>query len=81
MKTTKPKVGHLVRISEDYPNTHLRLLRAMIRAAHWLDENNNANREEAVKILARPSYVGADEAVIAIFMWNFTLRAFFDMDN
>ena len=21
MKTTKPKVGHLVRISEDYPNT------------------------------------------------------------
>ena len=51
--------------AEDYPNTHLRLLRAMIRAAHWLDENNNANRDEAVKILARPSYVGADEAVIA----------------
>ena len=21
MKTTKPKVGHLVRLSEDYPNT------------------------------------------------------------
>ncbi|MCP4062492.1 MAG: ABC transporter substrate-binding protein, partial [Gammaproteobacteria bacterium] len=51
--------------AEDYPNTHLRLLRAMIRAAHWLDENNNANRDEAVKILARPSYVGADKAVIA----------------
>ncbi len=51
--------------AEDYPNTHLRLLRALIRAAHWLDENNNANREEAVSILARPSYVGADEAVIA----------------
>ena len=51
--------------AEDYPNTHLRLLRAMIRAAHWLDENNNANRDEAVKILAQPSYVGADEAVIA----------------
>lgn len=51
--------------AEDHPNTHLRLLRAMIRAAHWLDENNNANRDEAVKILARPSYVGADEAVIA----------------
>ena len=47
------------------PNTHLRLLRALIRAAHWLDENNNANREEAVSILSRPSYVGADEAVIA----------------
>lgn len=51
--------------AEDYPNTHLRLLRALIRAAHWLDENNNANREEAVSILSRPSYVGADEAVIA----------------
>ncbi|TYC56688.1 ABC transporter substrate-binding protein [Marinobacter sp. BW6] len=51
--------------AEDYPNTHLRLLRAMIRAAHWLDKNNNANRDEAVKILARSSYVGADEAVIA----------------
>ena len=51
--------------AKDYPNTHLRLLRAMIRATHWLDENNNANRDEAVKILAQPSYVGADEAVIA----------------
>ena len=51
--------------AEKYPNTHLRLLRALIRAAHWLDENNNANRDEAVKILARPSYVGADEEVIA----------------
>ena len=51
--------------AEKYPNTHLRLLRALIRAAHWLDENDNANREEAVKILARPSYVGADEEVIA----------------
>ncbi|MBW4935205.1 ABC transporter substrate-binding protein [Marinobacter sp. F4206] len=47
------------------PNTHLHLLRALIRAAHWLDENNNANREEAVEILARPSYVGADAEVIA----------------
>ena len=51
--------------AEQYPNTHLRLLRALIRAAHWLDENDNANREEAVKILSRSSYVGADEEVIA----------------
>ncbi|MEX2475094.1 CmpA/NrtA family ABC transporter substrate-binding protein [Marinobacter sp.] len=51
--------------AEKYPNTHLRLLRALIRAAHWLDENDNANREQAVKILARSSYVGADEDVIA----------------
>ncbi len=51
--------------AEQYPNTHLRMLRALIRAAHWLDENNNANREEAVEILARPNYVGADAKVIA----------------
>ncbi|WP_417530764.1 CmpA/NrtA family ABC transporter substrate-binding protein [Marinobacter lipolyticus] len=51
--------------AEQYPNTHLRLLRALIRAAHWLDENDNANREQAVKILARSNYVGADEEVIA----------------
>ncbi len=51
--------------AEENPNTHLRLLRALIRAAHWLDDNDNANREEAVKILARSSYVGADEEVIA----------------
>ena len=37
----------------------------MIRAAMWLDENNNANRPEAVEILARSEYVGADAEVIA----------------
>ncbi|MBD3640473.1 MAG: ABC transporter substrate-binding protein [Marinobacter sp.] len=51
--------------AEQNPNTHLRLLRALIRAAHWLDENNNANREAAVELLAQPSYVGADAEVIA----------------
>ncbi|MDH4396918.1 MAG: CmpA/NrtA family ABC transporter substrate-binding protein [Limnobacter sp.] len=47
------------------PNTTARLVKAMIRAAKWLDENNNANRGEAVKILAKPQYVGADAKVIA----------------
>ena len=47
------------------PNTHIRVVKAMIRAAMWLDENNNANRSEAVKMLAKPQYVGADEEVIA----------------
>jgi nitrate/nitrite transport system substrate-binding protein len=37
----------------------------MIRAAKWLDDNDNANRPEAVKILSRPNYVGADSEVIA----------------
>lgn len=49
--------------AERYPNTHLRLLKAMIRAAHWLDQPEN--RAEAVRILARPDYVGADPGVIA----------------
>ena len=47
------------------PNTHIRVVKALIRAAYWLDENDNANRGEAVKILARPAYVGADQKVIA----------------
>ena len=32
--------------AEKYPNTHLAVVKALIRAAKWLDENNNANREE-----------------------------------
>lgn len=51
--------------ADEYPNTHIRVVKAMIRAAHWLDENSNANRPEAVKILAKSAYVGADEEVIA----------------
>jgi len=47
------------------PNTHIRVVKAMIRAAQWLDANNNANRPEAVKILSKSQYVGADYDVIA----------------
>ena len=47
------------------PNTTLALTKALIRAARWLDENDNANRMEAVEILSRPEYVGADAEVIA----------------
>jgi len=51
--------------AEEYPNTHIRVVKAMIRAAMWLDANNNANRPEAVKILSKSQYVGADYDVIA----------------
>ena len=51
--------------TEKYPNTTARLVKALIRAGKWLDENNNANRPEAVKILSKPNYVGADYDVIA----------------
>ncbi|MBD3612751.1 MAG: ABC transporter substrate-binding protein [Hydrogenovibrio crunogenus] len=50
---------------EQYPNTTIRIVKAMIRAAKWLDEKNNKNRPEAVKILSKSSYVGADYKVIA----------------
>jgi len=54
--------------TEENPNTTLAIVKAMIRAAQWLDENDNANRLEAVEILARSEYVGADAEVIAASM-------------
>lgn len=51
--------------ADKYPNTHVRVVKALIRAGYWLDAENNKNRMEAVKIISRPNYVGADEAVIA----------------
>lgn len=57
--------GITAEFAEKYPNTTLALTKALIRAAQWLDENDNANRGEAVEILARSEYVGADADVIA----------------
>jgi nitrate/nitrite transport system substrate-binding protein len=50
--------------AEKYPNTHVAVVKALIRAGKWLDESP-ANRLEAVKLLSQPNYVGADAAVIA----------------
>lgn len=60
--------GITAQFAEDNPNTTLALTKALIRAAMWLDENENANRPEAVEILARSEYVGADYDVIAASM-------------
>jgi len=57
--------GLTAQFAQKYPNTTIRLTRALIRAAMWLDQNDNANRPEAVKILAQSNYVGADFDVIA----------------
>ena len=57
--------GMTAEFVKKYPNTTLALTKALIRAAKWLDENNDANRKEAVEILSRPNYVGADAKVIA----------------
>ena len=51
--------------AEANPNTHVAVVKALIRAAMWLDADDDANRPAAVEILARPEYVGADEEVIA----------------
>ncbi|MCT4656045.1 MAG: ABC transporter substrate-binding protein [Cohaesibacter sp.] len=60
--------GLTKKFTQDNPNTTLALTKALIRAAKWLDENENANRPEAVEILSRAEYVGADAEVIAASM-------------
>ena len=65
-KDNPEKVFGITRaFAEKYPNTTIRVTRALIRAAMWLDANNNANRPEAVRILSQSNYVGADYEVIA----------------
>ncbi len=65
-KNNPEKVFGLTKeFTEANPNTTIALTKALIRAARWLDENDNANRMEAVEILSRPEYVGADAEVIA----------------
>jgi nitrate/nitrite transport system substrate-binding protein len=65
-KNNPEKVFGVTRAWADaYPNTHLALVKALIRAAMWLDADNGANRTEAARIISRPQYVGADYEVIA----------------
>ena len=54
--------------AEKYPATTAAMLRAIIKAQQWLDADGGANRKEAVEILSRPNYVGADAEVIAASM-------------
>ncbi len=63
--------GITAEFAEENPNTTLALTKALIRAAMWLDANDNANREEAVQMLSRSEYVGADAEVIANSMTGF----------
>ena len=51
--------------AKKYPNTHQAVIKALIRAAYWLDQDDNANRMEAAKIISRSNYVGANVEVIA----------------
>jgi nitrate/nitrite transport system substrate-binding protein len=56
--------------AEEHPETHVRLVKALVRAGQWLDASL-ANRKQAAALLARPEYVGADVEVIANSMTGF----------
>lgn len=49
--------------ADAHPNTLKAVVKALIRAGKWLDEDVK-NRDEAAKILSRPEYVGANYEVI-----------------
>jgi len=55
--------------ADKHPNTHKAVVKALIRAGKWLDEEDEngepKNRVEAARILSRSEYVGADFEVIA----------------
>ena len=67
--TTGDKVfGLTADFAKKNPNTVKALTRALIRASMWLDAEGGKNRPEAVKMLASPKYVGADEKVLMASM-------------
>ena len=53
---------------EQNPETAIAITKALIRAGKWLDDGGTLNRPEAVQILSRPEYVGADYNVIQASM-------------
>lgn len=60
--------GVTKRWADENPNTHVAVVKALIRAGKWLDETDEkgqfVNRDEACRILSRADYVGADYEVI-----------------
>ncbi len=61
--------------ADENPNTHIAVVKALIRAGKWLDESDEAgnlvNREEACRILSQKNYVGADYDVLKNSMTGF----------
>jgi len=52
--------------AEKYPKTHQAAIMALIEAAQWMDRPEN--REEVVRLISRPAYVNAPEAVVRMSM-------------
>lgn len=53
--------------ADENPQTHLAVVKALIRAGMWLDQTVDGklvNRDEACRLLSRPDYVGADFDVL-----------------
>lgn len=61
--------------AEENPNTHIAVVKALIRAGKWLDETDASgefsNREEACRILSQKNYVGADYDVLKSSMTGY----------
>ncbi len=61
--------------ADENPNTHIAVIKALIRAGKWLDETADdgslKNREEACRILSQSNYVGADFEVLKNSMTGF----------
>ena len=61
--------------ADDNPNTHVAVVKALIRAGKWRDEKDESgkllNREDACLILSRSDYVGADYKIIKNSMTGF----------
>lgn len=60
--------GVTQRWNDENPNTHLAVIKALIRAGKWLDATDDSgklvNRDEAAEILSMSQYVGAEKDVI-----------------
>lgn len=66
MKNSAEKIfGVTKEWADKNPNTHLAVIKALIRASMWLDAENNKNRNEGVEMLSQKQYVGADYDVLA----------------
>jgi nitrate/nitrite transport system substrate-binding protein len=67
--------GVTKRWADENTNTHIAVVKALIRAGKWLDETEDnghfVNRDEACRILSRADYVGADYEVIRNSMTGF----------
>ncbi|GAB5440925.1 MAG: CmpA/NrtA family ABC transporter substrate-binding protein [Fuerstiella sp.] len=61
--------------ADENPDTHVALVKALIKAGKWLDEVDETgdfvNREQACRLLSQPNYVGADYNVLRNSMTGF----------